>query len=225
MTTAEYATEQHSLKILYISLVVVVADQATKLLVKGISIPLFGINIAGMPLYSSKSVIGNFLRFTYIENPGMAFGIDFGWKSFFAIFSIIASIAIFLYLYKVREDSGVVRFSLALILGGAVGNLIDRVFYGPLFDGMPLFHGRVIDFIDFDFFNVNILGYNFSRFPVFNIADASVTIGVILLLLFHKKSVEETQSARVQEGNTGDAQLGGSSGSIEQTDETADTVK
>lgn len=213
------------MKILYVSLSVVVADQATKLLVRGISIPFLGINIAGMPLYSSKSVFGDFLRFTYIENPGMAFGIDFGWKSFFAIFSIIASLAIFLYLYKVRQDSGIVRFSLALILGGAVGNLIDRVFYGPLFDGMPLFHGRVIDFIDFDFFNVSILGYNFSRFPVFNIADASVTIGVITLLLFHNRNIEEAQAVPVQEQKTEETQPGGDSGSVGQTDETANPAK
>lgn len=190
------------------SLSVVIADQVTKLLVRGITIPFLGIIIPGIPLYSSKSIIGDFLRFTYIENPGMAFGIDFGWKSFFAVFSIIASIAILLYLYKVRRESRVVRFSLALILGGAIGNLIDRVFYGPLFDGAPLFHGRVIDFIDFDFFNVSVFGYNFSRFPVFNIADASVTIGVIMLLIFHKRTLEEPQptsidTAKIESGRTG----------------------
>jgi signal peptidase II len=181
------------LKVLYVTLSVVIADQVTKLLVRGVQIPFLGINIAGMPLYSSTPIIGNFLRLTYIENPGMAFEIDFGWKSFFAIFSIIASIAILLYLYKVRQESRVVRFSLALILGGAIGNLIDRVFYGPLFDGTSFFHGRVVDFIDFDFFKVSIFGYNFSRFPVFNIADASVTIGVIMLLIFHRRTVEEPQ--------------------------------
>ncbi|MCL4511393.1 MAG: signal peptidase II [Bacteroidetes bacterium] len=181
------------MKVLYVTLSVVIADQVTKLLVRGVQIPFLGINITGMPLYSSKEVMGNFLRFTYIQNPGMAFGIDFGWKSFFAIFSIIASIAIFIYLYKVRQESRVVRFSLALILGGAIGNLIDRVFYGPLFDGTSFFHGRVVDFIDFDFFNIHILGYNFSRFPVFNIADASVTVGVIMLLVFHKRTVEQTE--------------------------------
>ncbi|MGB9643327.1 MAG: signal peptidase II, partial [Candidatus Ratteibacteria bacterium] len=123
---------------------------------------------------------------------------DFGWKSFFAIFSIIASIAIFYYLYRVRDDRPIVRFSLALILGGAIGNLIDRVFYGYLFDGGSLFHGRVVDFIDVDFFNVNILGYHLSRWPVFNIADSAVTVGVLLLLIFYrsgKKSVPEISAS------------------------------
>lgn len=209
------------MKVLYVSLSVVIADQVTKLLVRGISIPFLGINIIGMPLYSSKSIIGDFLRFTYIENPGMAFGIDFGWKSFFAIFSIIASIAILFYLYKVREESMVVRFSLALILGGAIGNLIDRVFDGPLFDGMALFHGRVIDFIDFDFFNINIFGYNFSRFPVFNIADMSVTIGVIMLLVFHRKSIEGNETVSVDE-KAGNDIPGGSHG---QSGESTDAAK
>ncbi len=180
------------MKVLFVTLSVVVVDQVTKLLVRGVHIPAFGIDIHGMALYSSVPVIGNFLRFTYIQNPGMAFGINFGWKSFFAIFSIIASLAIFLYLYKVRDESKPVRFSLALILGGAIGNLIDRVFYGLLFEGTPIFHGRVVDFIDFKFFDVHFLGYNFSRFPVFNIADASVTIGVIMLLVFHAKRSRET---------------------------------
>jgi signal peptidase II len=217
--------EYRNLKVLYVSLSVVIADQVTKLLVRGIDIPFLGINIAGIPLYSSKSIIGDFLRFTYIENPGMAFGIDFGWKSFFAIFSIIASIAILLYLYKVRQESKVVRFSLALILGGAVGNLIDRVFYGPLFDGTSLFHGRVIDFIDFDFFNVSIFGYSFSRFPVFNIADASVTVGVIMLLIFHKRTIEESQPTLVGAEKAGDSPTRESSGSIGQTNETTDPAK
>lgn len=213
------------MKVLYVSLSVVIADQVTKLLVRGISIPFLGINVVGIPLYSSKSVIGDFLRLTYIENPGMAFGIDFGWKSFFAIFSIIASIAILLYLYKVRQESRVVRFSLALILGGAIGNLIDRVFYGPLFDGTMLFHGRVIDFIDFNFFNVNILGYNFSRFPVFNIADASVTVGVIMLLIFHKRTLEESQPAFVEAEKAASEQNGESSGAVGESGESTGPAK
>jgi signal peptidase II len=212
------------LKVLYVTFSVVVVDQLTKLFIRGFQIPFLGIKVVGMPLYSSKPIIGNFLRFTYIENPGMAFGIDFGWKSFFALFSIVASIAIFLYLYKVRQESRIVRFSLALILGGAIGNLIDRVFYGPLFDGTPLFHGSVVDFIDFDFFNVNIFGYNFSRFPVFNIADASVTIGVVLLLVFQRKTVEQSDSAVTEEKSANGAADGNAS-SVNSTNSIEETPK
>jgi signal peptidase II len=174
-------------RILLVSLFIVLADQAAKLAVKGLSIPSLGIEVRGMGLGASKPIIGDFLKLTYIENPGMAFGIDLGGKTFFSIFSIVASIGILYYLYKARAERLPQRFALAMILGGAIGNLIDRVFYGFIFDGGNLFSGRVVDFIDVDFFDINLLGYRLSRWPVFNIADASVTIGVLLLVLFYRK--------------------------------------
>jgi signal peptidase II len=131
-------------------------------------------------------VLGDLLRFTYIENPGMAFGIDLGGKLFFSLFSIVASVAIVVYLYSARKEPLGFRISLAMILGGALGNLIDRVFYGVVYGDAPLFYGRVVDFIDMDFLDMNILGYQITRWPVFNIADAAVTLGVVLLLLFHR---------------------------------------
>ncbi len=177
-----------SLRILNVSLFIVVADQITKLMVKGISIPALGIHFNGLPLGSSRQIIGEFLRLTYIENPGMAFGIDIGGKLFFSIFSIAASAGILYYLYRARNESIFFRVALAMILGGAIGNLIDRVFYDVLFNDGQLFHGKVVDFIDADFFNVNILGLRLTRWPVFNVADASVTSGVILMLFSHRKS-------------------------------------
>jgi len=182
-------------RILYLSLFILISDQVTKLLVKGISIPWLGISVEGYQLGSSRPILGDFLRLTYIENPGMAFGIDIGGKLFFSVFSILASIGILVYLYKSRDERLAFRISLALILGGAVGNLIDRVFYGVLFQEAPLFYGRVVDFIDADFFNMSIFGYHLSRWPVFNIADASVTCGVILMLFAHRKSVREGDDA------------------------------
>ncbi len=170
-------------------------------MVKGISLPSLGIAVRGLPLGSSRPIIGDFLRLTYIENPGMAFGIDIGGKLFFSIFSILASIGILVYLYRSREEHIAFRISLALILGGAVGNLIDRVFYGVLFQESPLFYGRVVDFIDADFFNVNLFGYQLSRWPVFNIADASVTCGVILMLFAHKKTMREEEPAVTPAGS------------------------
>jgi signal peptidase II len=178
-------------RILNLSLAVVISDQLTKLFVKGFAIPVLGINVPGFQLGSSFSIIGDALRLTYIENPGMAFGIDLGGKLFFSIFSILASIGILLYLYKARNESVAFRISLALILGGAVGNLIDRVFYGVIFNEGPLFYGKVVDFIDADFFNINLFGYHLNRWPVFNIADASVTCGVILLMFTHRAHKKE----------------------------------
>jgi len=178
-------------RILYVSILVVLTDQISKITVKGISLPALGINLKGLPLGSSRQILGDFLRLTYIENPGMAFGIDIGGKLFFSLFSIVASAGILMYLYKSRNESVAFRTSLALILGGAVGNLIDRVFYGIFFEEAPLFYGKVVDFIDADFFNVNVFGYHMSRWPVFNIADASVTIGVILMLFVHRSSMRQ----------------------------------
>jgi signal peptidase II len=185
-------------RILYVSLLVVLTDQVSKLLIRGVSIPALGIHVTGYPLGTSKPILGDFLRMTYIENPGMAFGIEVSSKVFFSIFSLLASLGILWYIYSIRRHGVMERFSLALILGGAVGNLIDRVFYGLLFQDAPLFQGRVVDFIDVDFFHVNLLGYQFTRFPIFNVADSAVTIGVVLLLLFHHRKEPETLEEKTE---------------------------
>ena len=168
---------------------IVISDQCAKLLVRGIAVPSLGIAWPGLPYGISRQVMGDFLRLTYVENPGMAFGIDVGGKPLFALISIVASAAILFYLYKVRRERLGFRIALAMILGGAVGNLVDRVFYGVLFDHAPLFYGKVVDFIDVDFFNINLGFYHFHRWPVFNIADACVTVGVILVFFFHRTAV------------------------------------
>lgn len=180
-------------RVLWVSFCIVIADQVTKLLVKGVSIPVLGISIEGLQLGSSRPIIGDLVRLTYIENPGMAFGIDLGGKLFFSIFTLVASVGILLYLIRLKNERFLYRLALAIILGGACGNLVDRIFYGAIFDEAPLFYGKVIDFIDVDFFNVNLFGYQLSRWPVFNIADASVTVGVLMLLFVHR-SVEKKES-------------------------------
>ena len=176
------------MRVLFLSMLIVISDQAAKLMVKGASIPVLGIALSGVPYGSSRPLLGNFLRLTYIENPGMAFGIDIGGKLFFSLFSIAASIAIVAYLYHARRESLGFRLSLAMILGGALGNLIDRVFYGVIFGDAPLFYGKVVDFLDMNFFDINVLGLQLTRWPVFNIADAAVTIGVLMLLFFHRSA-------------------------------------
>ena len=192
------------MRVLILSGIIILCDQITKLMVKGIHIPFLKISWPGMPYGSSRPVFGDFFRLTYIENPGMAFGIDVGGKLYFSIFSIIASIAIIYYLYRTRNERLGFRISLAMILGGAVGNLIDRVFYGVIFDQAPLFYGKVVDFFDFDFFNVTIWGYHLSRWPVFNIADASVTLGVLLLLFTHRTAMAHDELAPVKAGGGAD---------------------
>ena len=177
--------------VLVVSLLIILCDQVSKLLVRGVQIPALGIALEGMPYGTSIPVLGDFLRLTYIENSGMAFGIDVGGKVFFSLFSLVASTAIIIYLYRVRTAPLGFRLALSMILGGALGNLVDRMFYGIIFGYGPLFGGRVIDFIDVDFFTIDLFGYHLSRFWVFNVADASVTIGVILLLVFHQIGVSE----------------------------------
>lgn len=181
------------MRVLYATGLIIVVDQVAKLLVKGFTIPLLDFYHAGVPLGASYPILGNFLRLTFIENPGMAFGIDVGGKLFLTIFSIVATIGIFIYLYKIREEAFIIRFSLAMILGGAIGNLIDRVFYGVFFGEGTLFYGKVVDFIDVDFFNLDFMGFHLSRWPVFNVADASVSLGVVLLLIFHRRFTEAEQ--------------------------------
>ncbi len=173
--------------VLWITVLVVVFDQITKILVKGSPWSLFP--FSGMHYGSSFQFIDDIVRITYIENAGIAFGINIpGFKVVFAVFSIVASIAILWYLKANLERLRFgERIALALILGGAVGNLIDRVFYGVIYHEQPLFYGRVVDFIDF--------GWHRNMFPVFNVADSSVTIGVsllILLLMRHKPQPAET---------------------------------
>ena len=189
------------MRVLYVSLLVVIVDQVSKLSVKGFSIPFLNINYKGMFEGERIRVIGNFFRITFVENPGMAFGIDPGidWKLWISIFSLIASIALIIYIYISRKQSLLFRISLALILGGAIGNLIDRLFYGIFYHYAPLFYGRVVDFFDFDFFNISILGKSYDRWPVFNIADSAVTIGVLMLIFFYRKvSKEESQEAAAE---------------------------
>ena len=193
------------MKALYLSLGVVVIDQITKLLVKGFSIPFLNLNYEGMSLGQMIPVIGDFFRITFVENPGMAFGYDPGssFKLIISIFSLAASIGLVFYLYVIRDKSWSLRIAIALILGGAVGNLIDRTFYGVIYNYAPLFYGKVVDFFDVDFFDFTLFGRSYDRWPVFNIADAAVTIGVLVLVFFYKKHQESDEKVEaVLDGGT-----------------------
>lgn len=140
-----------------------------------------------MYLGESIPVISDFLRLTYVENPGMAFGISFGaGKIFLTLFSLLASAGLTWYLAKLRTPSFWLKLGLALVLAGATGNLIDRLLYGVFYGEAPLFYGRVVDFIDVEFPDFSLWGNSFSRWPVFNIADSCVTCGMVFLLLSHK---------------------------------------
>jgi len=185
------------LRVLYLSLAIVVADQISKFYIKGISIPFLNIKFEGMYFGESIPVIGDFFKITFTENPGIAFGFDPGsdFKLFISVFSLVASIGLLIYLFTVRNKSLSLKLAIALILGGAVGNVIDRMFYGLIYDYAPLFYGKVVDFFDFDFFNFSIFGRSYDRWPIFNIADAAVSVGVLILLFFYKHHEAEDKKS------------------------------
>lgn len=156
------------MKVLLYSVIVLIVDQITKLLVR------YSFEY-GIP----HNIIGDWVRLTYIENPGMAFGIQVGGQPFFTVFAVIATVIIFVYILKARDEKLSLRFALALILGGAIGNLIDRFLYG-----------KVVDFVD--------IGVGSTRWPIFNLADSAVTIGMIILIVFvvFDKSPKRTQETK-----------------------------
>ncbi len=184
------------MKILLVSLIVVILDQVTKFLIKGLKVEWLGINIQGMPYGSSKPLLGNIVKLTFIENPGMAFGIDVGPKMFLTIFTIAASLFIFYYIYKHRNDGILIRLSLSLILAGAIGNLIDRTFYGLIYNYAPLFKGKVVDFMQVEFWDFTIFGRTYTTWPIFNVADVSVSLGFLIILVFHNR-IFKTEDAQV----------------------------
>jgi signal peptidase II len=176
------------LKVLFVSFAVLIIDQLSKLYIKGFSFPIFRIQHRGMYQGQRLPVWGDLFNITFVENSGIAFGINFGteFKLLVSIFTIIAVIALVFYLLKIIDKPLPLRLSVALIIGGAAGNLIDRVFYGVFYGYSGLFYGRVVDFFDIRIFNL-LLFNKFLGNYVFNIADMAVTVGVIILLFVYEK--------------------------------------
>ncbi|MCH5167289.1 MAG: signal peptidase II [Erysipelotrichales bacterium] len=122
------------------------------------------------------NLIANFLKFNYSQNTGAAFSILQGKIHFLILISVIMLIIIYSMTFS-YEESKISNCAFGLLFGGILGNLVDRIFYG-----------FVRDFID-----INILGYNF---PIFNIADITIVVGVMLLIL-------ATIKGEVKNGNKG----------------------
>ncbi|MCE2997504.1 MAG: lipoprotein signal peptidase [Cyclobacteriaceae bacterium] len=200
-------------KYFLIALIIICVDQTSKLLVHKY-----------MGLHEEVNVIGDWFRLHYLLNPGMAFGIkwdsEFG-KLALTVFRIIAMFGIGYYLIHMSQRKAHSGFlvCMALILGGAVGNVIDSIFYGvflgnaPLDSPTPWFHGQVIDMLFFPVANFTwpdwmpvLGGQDFLFFsPVFNIADSSIFIGVVSILIFQKKFFKEKEVPHTEEPTTTDS--------------------
>lgn len=160
--------EFNMLKWLGLSLITLVLDQASKLIIN-----------SSMQLYQSIPVIP-FFNLTYVHNTGAAFSFlseAGGWQRwFFAGLAFVISIVIAIWMSRLEKHETLLAIALSLILGGAIGNLIDRLAYG-----------YVIDFLD--------VYYGTRHWPAFNIADSAITLGVALMLIeslgFGQSKVEE----------------------------------
>ncbi|WP_367865313.1 lipoprotein signal peptidase [Pedobacter sp. WC2423] len=159
-------------------------------------------------------IIGNWFIIHFTENNGMAFGMEFGGefgKLALSLFRIAAVAAIgygLYYLVKNKYHRGLV-LNVALIFAGALGNIIDSVAYGKIYGYSTLFHGRVVDMFYFPILEgifpkwVPVWGgedYIFFR-PVFNVADAAISVGVIAILIFQKKYFKEEVKEEIGPNN------------------------
>ena len=134
-----------------VGIVLAIADQIIKFFVS-----------TNLKEIGSVSVIDNLLSFTYVENNGVAFGRFAGNRWVFVVLTTALIAAILIYMFKKKPKSKLFYASVALVVGGGIGNLIDRIFYG-----------YVIDYISLSFFP-----------PVCNFADYCITVGTVLLMVY-----------------------------------------
>ena len=184
-------------------LLVLIIDQSSKFWVK-----------THMYLHQDEPIFSWF-HILFVENNGMAFGMEVFGKLFLSLFRVIAIGAIIYFLIKLIKSGYGLGFVLCvgLILAGAIGNLIDSAFYGMVFnsstgqvatfidhpEGQPNYatflHGKVVDMLYFPIIK-DARGETLFFSPVFNIADSSVTIGVSLILLFFRKDLNKSLESK-----------------------------
>lgn len=186
-----------------LSLGIIILDHVVKLLVH------FNME---MGIVGQLPVFGDWFKLHYTLNPGMAFGMQIGseyGKLILTIFRLLAMVGIGYYLYMLAKK-GVhqgLLWSVALILGGAIGNVIDSALYGVILNNAPYdavtpwFHGQVIDMFYVDIWEGRVAewvpiwgGEYMALWPIFNIADASIFVGVGIILVMQNKFFNEEQT-------------------------------
>ncbi len=147
------------------------------------------------PAYQNVDIIEGWLSFLFTKNPGMALGIDILDTFYVSLFALIATFVIIGYVLKHIQDAPVgFMYLMGLIIGGAIGNLIDRMVMGYVGGYGGFLEGHVVDFI---YFNLEIGGR--TVFPyIFNMADVAISCAVILILLFNKKFFPEQKEEAVK---------------------------
>ncbi len=172
-----------------IIILVLIIDQVIKIWIK-----------TNMYIGEEFNLIGNWFIIHFTENNGMAFGLELGGSygklalSLFRVFAVFGIGYIFHYVIKHKYHFGLIT-CVSLILAGALGNIIDSVFYGKLFGYADLLHGRVVDMFYMPIIQGHYpdwfplwAGEEFVFFrPVYNFADAAISIGVITIILFQNK--------------------------------------
>lgn len=183
-----------------IAFLVIALDQAVKMLVH------FEMDF-GTP--GQIPIFGDWFKLHYTTNPGMAFGMELGseyGKMILTSFRLVAMVGIGYYLVNIIEKKNhpIYILCIAMILGGAIGNLVDSVFYGVWLDNAPYnaptpwFHGQVVDMFYFDIWEgyipdwVPLFGGSYTAlWPIFNLADASIFIGVGIILIYQNRFFPE----------------------------------
>ncbi|MBQ9398569.1 MAG: lipoprotein signal peptidase [Bacteroidales bacterium] len=186
-------------RITILVVLLLIIDQVVKILVK-----------TNMTLGQSIPVFGKWFQILFIENNGMAFGLQFGegWgKLALSLCRLVLIVLIIIYVRKLLKKPDTpngVLVGLAAILCGAIGNMIDSMFYGLIFDYAPFLYGKVVDMLYFPLIdttlpaNFPIWGGRHIIFfrPIFNIADSCITCGAIYLLIFQWKFFARSESAK-----------------------------
>jgi len=157
--------------------------------------------------------IFSWFQIYFIENNGMAFGMEIISKLFLTLFRIVAVVLLAFYirnLIRKKFKTGFV-LTISLVLAGAAGNIIDCLFYGVLFSESsfasvasflpagggyaPLFYGKVVDMLYFPLIR-NAAGQTLFFSPIFNIADSAISVAVVVILLFYRKELNESLESK-----------------------------